>query len=304
LPSLKEIIYALLNELKAILKEYVHETETALKKRLQKLLITGIIVGVLVALAISLAGSAALFLLIGSLKYLSTSMPAWQAWTIMGLTSAVIAGLLFLALFIIIKKQLRSSATKQNLSKAGSGGRIQGKDNSFSDNVVAKDAKIERVDAEIDEISQRILLELESASSKDLSTVRYAKMMLHLSDIHYAKRVLQQIGSVTKQSSGAESEIEKRAVIKVLLFSTWLQRLYFIIRSFLMGLISSAATFLLILSVGTINAITGAFFGIIVFVISLVTTRLFDVQITKATKKIIEMMAGHKTVRDFIMNHF
>lgn len=167
--------------------------------------------------------------------------------------------------------------------------------------MVTKDAKIERIDAEIDEIAQRILLELESASCEDLSDVRYAKMMLHLSDIHYAKRVLQQIGSVT---SGAESEIEKRAVIKVLLFSTWLQRLYFIIRSFLMGQIGAAATFLLILSVGSIDAITGFVFGIFVFVFGLVITRLFDVQITKATKKIVEIMASHKTVRDFIMKHF
>ena len=83
--------------------------------------------------------------------------------------------------------------------------------------MVTKDAKLERVDAEIDEISQRILLELESASSEDLSDARYAKMMLRLSDVHYAKRVLQKMGSV---ASGAESEIEKRAVIKVLLFST------------------------------------------------------------------------------------
>jgi hypothetical protein len=175
------------------------------------------------------------------------------------------------------------------------------KNGDLGDKMVIKDAEIERVDAEIEEISQRILLELESASSKDLSDVRYAKMILHLSDIHYAKRVLQQIGSAT---SSAESAIEKRAVIKVLLFSTWLQRLYFIIRSFIMGLISSAATFLLILSVGTINAITGAFFGIFVFVFSLVITRLFDVQITKATKKIIELLASHRTVRDFIMKHF
>jgi hypothetical protein len=82
-------------------------------------------------------------------------------------------------------------------------------------------------DAEIDEIAQRILLELESASSKDLSDAHYAKMMLRLSDVHYAKRVLQQIGSASRQSSGAESEIEKRAVIKVLLFSTWVQKTLF-----------------------------------------------------------------------------
>src|SRR4030066_1517375 len=117
----------------------------------------------------------------------------------------------------------------------------------------SKAAKIERVDAEIEEIAQRILYELESASSKDLSQVRYAKMMLHLSDIHYAKRVLQQVGSATSE---AERDIERRAVIKVLLFYTWLHRLYFIIRSYIMGLIGSVVTFVFIWYVGLINAIT------------------------------------------------
>ena len=170
--------------------------------------------------------------------------------------------------------------------------------------MVTKDAKIEKVDTEIDEIAQRILLELESAKSKDLSDVRYAKMILHLSDIHYTKRVLQQIESATKKSSGTESEIEKRAVIKVLLFSTWLHRLYFIIRAFIIGLIGSVFTFLFIWSVGTINAATGIVFGIFVFALSLLATRLFDVQLTQFTKKIVEIMASHITARDFIMNHF
>jgi hypothetical protein len=157
------------------------------------------------------------------------------------------------------------------------------------------------VDDEIDEIAQRILLELESASSKDLSDAHYAKMMLRLSDVHYAKKVLQQIGSVR---SGAEHDIERRAVIKVLLYSTWLQRLYFIIRSFIMGEIGGAVTFLFIWYVGSIDAIKGFEFGIFVFVFSLVITRLFDAQITKVTKKIVELMASHRTVRNFIMNHF
>jgi hypothetical protein len=158
------------------------------------------------------------------------------------------------------------------------------------------------VDAVIDEIAQRILLELESASCTDLSDIRYARKVLHLADIHYAKKVLQQIG--TKQGRESEREIEKRAVIKVLLFSTWLHRLYFIIRSSIMGLIGAAVTFLLILSVGSINAFTGIVFGIFVFALSLAVTRFFDVQLTQATRKIVEIMASHKTTRDFIMNHF
>ena len=106
--SIREIIGAILNEIKAIIKEYVNEAETAFKKRLKRLIIISIIGSVLMALGISFLGSASLFILIGSFKYLSTSMPAWEALYIMGITSGIIAGMLFLALFIILRKQLRS----------------------------------------------------------------------------------------------------------------------------------------------------------------------------------------------------
>ena len=109
--SLREIIGVILNEIKTILKEYMTQTEAAVKKRLKKLLIISIIGSVLMALGISFIGSASLFILIGSFKYLSTSMPAWEALYIMGITSGIIAGVLFLALFVIIRNQLRSPET-------------------------------------------------------------------------------------------------------------------------------------------------------------------------------------------------
>jgi ABC-type multidrug transport system fused ATPase/permease subunit len=292
LPTIKEIIEALFNEIKAILKEYLNETEAALKKRLKKLLISSIIVSVLITLVISFIGSASLFILIGSLEYLMTLMPAWKAWYITGISSGVIGALLLFGLLLFIRKQLRSSqlpATSKPEKIVVEG------------TMVTKGAKIERVDAEIDEISQRILLELESASSTDLSDARYAKMMLRLSDAHYAKGVLQKIGG---SKSGAENELEKRAVIKVLLFSTWLQRLYFIIRSFLMGLVSAGVTYLIIWYLGSINVIGSIIIGTFVFVFSLAVTRLFDTQITQATKKIVELMTSHRAIRDFIMKHF
>ncbi len=108
---IREIIDTLFKEIKAVLSEYIHETEATLKKRLQRLLISGIIVSVLLAIVISLIGSAALFLLIGQLKYLSTFMPVWQAWDVMGLTSGVIGALLLLVLFVFIRKQLRTKQT-------------------------------------------------------------------------------------------------------------------------------------------------------------------------------------------------
>ena len=290
--SLGEIIKLLFNEIKTILKEYLNETETALKKRLKKLLITSIIVSVLLTLVISFIGSASLFSLIGSLEYLMTFMPTWKAWYITGISSGVIGALILLVLYLIVKKQLSSPQLPATSKPEKPVAEVT---------MVTKDVKIERVDAEIDEISQRILLELESASSTDLSDARYAKMMLRLSDAHYAKGVLKKIGIV---KSGAENELEKRAVIKVLLFSTWLQRLYFIIRSFLMGLISAGVTFLIVWYLGSINVIGSIIIGIFVFVFSLAATRLFDTQITQVTKKIVEVMASHRAIRDFIMKHF
>lgn len=161
--------------------------------------------------------------------------------------------------------------------------------------------KIKKTNDEIDKIAQRILLELESASSTDLSKAGYAKMMLRISDAHYAKGVLQKMSD---DKSGAENELEKRAMIKVLLFSTWLQRLYFIIRSFLMGLVGAAVTYLIIWFLGSINVIGSIIIGTFVFVFSLAVTRLFDTQITQATKKIVDLMTSHRGIRDFIMKHF
>ena len=75
--SLREIVGAILSEIKAILKAYMNEAEASVKKRLKKLIIVSIVTSVLISLGISFIGSASLFILIGSFKYLSTSMPAW-----------------------------------------------------------------------------------------------------------------------------------------------------------------------------------------------------------------------------------
>lgn len=154
---------------------------------------------------------------------------------------------------------------------------------------------------EIEKIAQRIMIELETASSKDLTDAHYAKTILQLSDLHYTKGILQEIESA---SSGAECVTEKKAVIKVLLLSIWLQRLYFIIRSSLMGLIGTAITFSFVLYFGTIDITLAIIMGTIVFVSSLAITRLFDMQIIKVTKSIVRRLSSHRTIRDFIMNHF
>ena len=160
--------------------------------------------------------------------------------------------------------------------------------------------KVSLIDSEITEISQRIMEELETASSKDLSEARYAKKILQLSDLHYTKNIFYEIESVP---SGAERVIEKRAVIKALLLSTWLQRLYFIIRSALMSVLAMFVTFIYVSFFGQIGVILAVFMGVLIFVVGLMVTRLFDTQTVQATKYIVRRLAEHKKIRDFIMNH-
>ena len=144
------------------------------------------------------------------------------------------------------------------------------------------------------------MVELETASSKDLSEVRYAKKILQLSDLNYTKNIFYEIESVP---TGAERVIEKRAVIKALLLSTWLQRLYFIIRSALMSLLAMFVTFIYVSFFGQIGVLLAVVMGVLIFIIGLMVTRLFDPQIVQVTKYIVKRLAEHKDIRDFIMNH-
>ncbi len=86
-------------------------------------------------------------------------------------------------------------------------------------------------------------------------------MIFQLSDINYIKQVLKQVESLAVDD---KNEVGKKAIIKVLLLSTWLQRLYFIISS-IMGIISGVVTALFILFFGTINVVGGILICIRVF---------------------------------------
>ena len=156
------------------------------------------------------------------------------------------------------------------------------------------------IDDDIAEISQRIMVELETASSKDLSEAKYAKKILQLSDLDYTKNLFHEIESVP---SGAERIIGKRAVIKALLLSTWLQRLYFIIRAAIMSVLGGVVTFFYISFFGQIGVVLAVVMGVLIFIVGLIITRLFDTQIVKATKYIVRRLGHHKKIREFIMNH-
>jgi cytochrome c biogenesis protein CcdA len=70
-----------------------------------------------------------------------------------------------------------------------------------------------------------------------------------------------------------------------------------------MSLLAMLVTFIYVSFFGRIGVILAVFMGVLIFIIGLMVTRLFDTQIVQVTKYIVKRLAEHKTIRDFIMNH-
>jgi hypothetical protein len=157
------------------------------------------------------------------------------------------------------------------------------------------------VDQEIDEISQKIMPEIERTSSKDLADSDEMIRILHLTNVHHAKKLLQH---AEEAPTSRERDVGKKAVVKALLVSAWRMRLYFIIRSFIMGLLSALITLLFVLVFHSITLALEIPLGIFSFVFSLAISRLLDVQIVKATNSMIDFLSSHRSLRNFVLNHF
>jgi hypothetical protein len=156
-------------------------------------------------------------------------------------------------------------------------------------------------DQEIEEIALKIMTEIEHKNSKQLAESDEMIKILHLTNMHHAKTLLLH---EDESPTHSERSIGKRAVIKALLISTWYQRLYFIIRAFIMGILGSTISFGFVLYFGSINLPLEIVLGVFSFVFSLAVSRLLDVQIVKATKIVVAFLSQHKGLRDFVLNHF
>jgi ABC-type transport system involved in cytochrome bd biosynthesis fused ATPase/permease subunit len=91
------------------------------------------------------------------------------------------------------------------------------------------------------------------------------------------------------------------AMTDVIAESVYTQRLYFVVRSVLMSLISAVIYFLVVLYLGAIDAVQAAFLGVFVFIAALIVSRLFDKQIVTASKKIIRFLNKHKRTKTFVL---
>ena len=104
-----------------------------------------------------------------------------------------------------------------------------------------------------------------------------------------------------ESNANVDHERIKNTVMAVLIASVQTQRLYFVIRSVIMGLISALITFMVVWFLGTIQVAQVLLLGLFVFIIALVVSRLFDKQIVKASKKIITILNKHKRLRTLIL---
>lgn len=156
-------------------------------------------------------------------------------------------------------------------------------------------------DQEVDGLAQKIVAEVEKTKSQELEDSDEMIKILHLTSTRNVKVLLEHAEEAPTKN---ERELGKKAVVKALLVSTWHSRLYFIIRSFIMGLLSASLTFIFVLIFHSITLAMEIPLGIFSFVFSLAVSRLLDVEIVKATKTIVDYLSLHRNLRNFILNHF
>jgi hypothetical protein len=123
-------------------------------------------------------------------------------------------------------------------------------------------------------------------------------------DTDYLIQAMQKdLDKILEESDSTKAQFEetRNAVTTVLWESVKTQRLYFVVRSILMSLISALIYFLMVLYLGTIDAVQAALIGIVVFIVALVVSRLFDKQIVKVSKKIINYLNKYKRIRAFVL---
>ena len=145
------------------------------------------------------------------------------------------------------------------------------------------------------------MAEIENKSSKELTESDEMIKIMHLTNMHSAKTLLQHANEAPTR---IERDAGKQAVIQALLLSIWHQRLYFIVRSVIMGMLGALLTLIFVLIFGSINLLLDIPLGVFSFVFTLAASRLLDVQIVKATRMIVDFLGNHDNLREFVLSHF
>jgi len=81
-------------------------------------------------------------------------------------------------------------------------------------------------------------------------------------------------------------------------------RLYFVIRSWIMGQIGGLIFLSIVWFLGSIDFFQAIMIGAFVFVISLIISRLLDRYINKGTRRILRFLSKHTRIKRFILKYF
>lgn len=109
---------------------------------------------------------------------------------------------------------------------------------------------------------------------------------------------------LNQTNAEGERESIKKDIAKALLVSNQTQRLYFVVRSMIMTILSAIITLAIFWQLRTINLTEDFVLGISTYAICLVSSRLFDKRIVNISKKIIVHLGEHTKLRDFIVKNF
>jgi cytochrome c biogenesis protein CcdA len=147
--------------------------------------------------------------------------------------------------------------------------------------VVVKEADSE------DELMVAIELELNEVVSKEVCDAVYENV------------------SVTQKEDqkelNSECQQRKSVIMNIIAKSVSLQRLYFIVRSSIMGGITGLLTFIIISILRVTDFPILVLIGIVVFFVSLALSRIADKPIVKLSQKIVQLLKKHSRIRSVIL---
>jgi VIT1/CCC1 family predicted Fe2+/Mn2+ transporter len=140
-----------------------------------------------------------------------------------------------------------------------------------------------------DELMLAIQVELDEIVSKEVCDTVYESASYSLQ-----KR--------SQAELDAECKVRKGAIMNVVSSSVCLQRLYFIIRSSIMGAITGLLTYLIISIFSITNFFSLVVLGLFTFAVSLLLSRFLDVQIIRISNLILKYLDRYQRARAFILN--
>jgi len=144
---------------------------------------------------------------------------------------------------------------------------------------------------EKDELMLAVQIDLDRAVTKEVCDAVYETASFPLQE-------------KTEQKLETECKTRKTVIMDVISNSVSLERLYFIIRSSIMGAIAGVFSFTFISILQVTNFLALILIGLLGFVISLLASRVLDKSVVRVSNMAILYLKRHQKARDFILKRF